>query len=66
MSTVTVPENKLAELQIKASQRDELLEALEELYFESCYGEEASETAIKEIMARVDNIKQAIAKAKGE
>ena len=28
MSTVTVPENKLAELQIKASQRDELLAAL--------------------------------------
>jgi hypothetical protein len=34
ISTVTVPENKLTELQIKASQRDELLEALEKLIVE--------------------------------
>ena len=36
MSTVTVPENKLAELQIKALQRDELLKQLEnyEIAFE--------------------------------
>ena len=62
MSTVTVPENKLAELQIKASQRDELLEILEDL-IPLC---EAGLDSEYNIEAELADARAVIAKAKGE
>ena len=65
MNTVTVPENKLAELQIKASQRDELLDVIGKMIGD------LHERAYHELMTdpkhyAASALKQLIAKAKGE
>ena len=65
MSAVTVPENKLAELQIKASQRDELLDVIGKMIGD------LHERAYHELMTdpkhyAASALKQLIAKAKGE
>jgi hypothetical protein len=61
MSAVTVPADKLAELQVKAAQRDELLAILEEVD-EALYC--ASEWEVPIMLPT--RVKEAIAKAKGE
>jgi len=66
-STVTVPENKLTELQIKASQRDELLEALELLIDDlALRAKLRGDDCLDVSDGRLYKAQKAIAKAKGE
>ena len=60
MSTATVPENKLTELQIKASQRDELLKELVRCYEDINY---YGNSDFNQTLIRID---AAIRKAKGK
>jgi hypothetical protein len=65
-STVTVPENKLTELQIKASQRDELLEALINALPNLHIGDELPMSYYADKKGVLGDALRAIAKAKGE
>jgi hypothetical protein len=65
-STVTVPENKLTELQIKASQRDELLEALINALPNLHIGDELPMSYYADKKGVLGGALRAIAKAKGE
>jgi hypothetical protein len=65
-STVTVPENKLTELQIKASQRDELLEALINVLPNLHTGDELPMSYYADKKGVLGDALRAIAKAKGE
>ena len=65
-STVTVPENKLTELQIKASQRDELLEALINALPKLHTGDELPMSYYADKKGVLGDALRAIAKAKGE
>jgi hypothetical protein len=65
-STVTVPENKLTELQIKASQRDELLQALINVLPKLHTGDELPMSYYADKKGVLGDALRAIAKAKGE
>jgi hypothetical protein len=65
-NTVTVPENKLTELQIKASQRDELLEALINALPNLHTGDELPMSYYADKKGVLGGALRAIAKAKGE
>jgi hypothetical protein len=65
-STVTVPENKLTELQIKASQRDELLQALINVLPNLHTGDELPMSYYADKKGVLGEALRAIAKAKGE
>ena len=66
ISTVTLPENKLTELQIKASQRDELLEALINALPKLHTGDELPMSYYADKKGVLGDALRAIAKAKGE
>jgi hypothetical protein len=66
ISTVTVPENKLTELQIKASQRDELLQALINVLPNLHTGDELPMSYYADKKGVLGGALRAIAKAKGE
>jgi hypothetical protein len=66
ISTVTVPENKLTELQIVASQRDELLEAIINSLPNLHTGDELPMSYYADKKGVLGGALRAIAKAKGE
>lgn len=69
MSTVTIPNHQFAVLQIKASQRDELLEALEDVsdFLNFAWGDIAmNEYSFNLLEDAICKSQQAIARAKGE